>query len=92
MNEVVPSIGSLESIGGLIAPGPESLKDLLIKRQSDIRNVQRDRIDQIHALCHEFMRDMDRAILIHEQIALLEGRDITEVNGALWPVRTKAVS
>ena len=67
----------------------KNLKSHLIQRQASIRDKQRDRIDQIHALCHEFMRDMDRAILIHEQIALLEGRNPKEVNSALWPVRTK---
>ena len=67
----------------------ERIKDFLVQQQAKIRDKQRDRIDQIHALCHEFMRDMDRAILIHEQIALLEGRDPREVNTALWPVRTQ---
>ena len=60
----------------------------LIRQQAAIREQQRDRIDQIHALCHEFIRDMDRAVLIHETLAVLEGRDPTEVNQALWPVRT----
>ena len=64
-------------------------KQRLIQQQAKIRDQQRDRIDHIHALCHEFMRDMDRAILIHEAIAVLEGRDPAEVNGALWPVRSK---
>ena len=67
----------------------KSAKDRLIKQQAAIRNRQRDRIDQIHALTHEFMRDMDRAVLIHETLAILEGRDPNEVNGALWPVRSK---
>ena len=60
----------------------------LISRQAKIRDNQRRRIDEIHALLHEFMRDMDRAILIHEQMALLDGRDPKEVASALWPVRT----
>ena len=65
------------------------LKGHLIKRQASIRDKQKDRIDEIHGILHEFMRDMDRAVLIHEQLALLEGRDPKEVNGILWPVRTK---
>lgn len=65
------------------------VKDHLVKRQAAIRDKQRERIDQIHSLCHDFMRDMDRAILIHEQIALLEGRDPSEVNKALWKVLSK---
>lgn len=64
----------------------------LIVKQAAIRDHQRDRIDQIHALCHEFMRDMDRAILIHETLAILEGRDPKAVNSALWPVRSKPLS
>lgn len=60
----------------------------LDERQAEIRTRQRDRLDQIHALCHEFMRDFDRAVLIHEVKAVLEGRDPTAVNSALWPVRT----
>ena len=67
----------------------KKLRTMLVDKQAKIRDQQRDRIDQIHSLCHEFMRDMDRAILIHEQIALLDGRDIKDVNAALWPVRTK---
>ena len=65
------------------------LRTLLVKSQADIRDRQRDRIDHLHAILHEFMRDMDRAILIHEQIARLDGRPVEDVNGALWPVRTK---
>ena len=68
----------------------KTIKTRLIRQQAAIRDRQRDRIDQMHALMHEFMRDMDRAVLIHEAIATLEGRDPSEVNGALWPVRTKA--
>ena len=64
-------------------------KDRLHKQQAVIRDKQRGRIDEIHALCHEFMRDMDRAILIHETLAVLDGRDPNSVNQALWPVRTK---
>lgn len=67
----------------------DAAKVRLHRQQATIRDSQRDRIDQIHALCHEFMRDMDRAVLIHEALAVLEGRDPTEVNRALWPVRTK---
>ncbi len=67
----------------------KKLRSYLVKSQASIRDKQRDRIDQIHSLCHEFMRDMDRAILIHEQIAQLDGRPATDVNGALWEVRTK---
>ena len=64
-------------------------KKRLIIQQATIRDRQRDRIDQIHALCHEFMRDMDRAVLIHEAIAVLEGRNPKDVNRALWPVRSQ---
>jgi len=67
---------------------PDPVRQRLVTSQALIRDHQRDRIDQMHALLHEFMRDMDRAILIHEQLALLEGRDPAEVNAALWPVRT----
>ena len=67
----------------------KKLMDRLVQDQARIRDQQRDRINQIHALYHEFMRDMDRAILIHKQIALLNGRDPKEVNSALWSVRTK---
>jgi len=66
-----------------------SAKTRLIRQQAAIRDRQRDRIDQMHALMHEFMRDMDRAVLIHEAIATLEGRDPDEVNRALWAVRTR---
>ena len=66
-----------------------SAKTRLIRQQAAIRDRQRDRIDQIHALTHEFMRDMDRAVLIHEALAILDGRDPAEVNRALWPVRSK---
>lgn len=65
------------------------LKTMLVKRQAAIRDKQKDRIDQVHAILHEFMRDYDRAVLIHEQMALLDGRDPKEVNATLWPVRTK---
>lgn len=67
----------------------KKLRTLLVKEQATIRDKQRDRIDSMHALMHEFMRDMDRAVLIHEQIARLDGRPVKDVNGALWPVRTK---
>lgn len=67
----------------------DKLKRHLIARQARIRDKQRERIDEIHATLHEFMRDMDRAILIHEQLALLEGRDPKDVTSALWPVRSK---
>ena len=60
----------------------------LITQQAAIRDRQRDRIDHMHALMHEFMRDMDRAVLIHEALAIMEGRDPTDVNRALWPVRS----
>ena len=63
-------------------------KKRLHGQQAAIRNIQRDRIDHIHALCHEFMRDMDRAVLIHETLATLDGRNPKDVNQALWPVRT----
>lgn len=67
----------------------KKLRSHLIRRQAGIRDKQKERIDEIHGILHEFMRDMDRAVLIHEQLALLEGRDPNEVNGILWPVRTK---
>ena len=67
----------------------DAARKRLSLEQAKIRDQQRDRIDQIHALCHEFMRDMDRAVLIHEANAILEGNDPTEVSRALWPVRTK---
>ena len=67
----------------------KKLRTHLVTQQAKIRDAQRDRIDLMHSLMHEFMRDMDRAVLIHEQIALLDGRDPKDVNGALWPVRTK---
>lgn len=63
------------------------IKDRLVRQQAAIRDKQRVRIDEMHALLHDFMRDMDRAILIHEQLALLEGRDPAEVNSALGQVR-----
>ena len=66
-----------------------NLRSLLIKKQAAIRDRQKDRIDQVHAILHEFMRDYDRAVLIHEQLAELDGRDPKEVNATLWPVRTK---
>ena len=95
-------------------------KDELVREQASIREIQRDRIDRVHATCHEverdfyratlrgqeidpklslnmqeihklthaFMRGMDEAILIHEAIAKLEGRDPKEVTSALWSVRS----
>lgn len=95
-------------------------KDDLIAKQAEIRDEQRRRIDEIHAILHEVQRDgyraglsekswpyelhqylsklhklahdfmwgMDYAILIHERIAILEGRDPKDVSRALWPVRT----
>ena len=68
------------------------VKMRLVRQQAAIREQQRDRIDHMHALMHEFMRDMDRAVLIHEQLAGLEGRDPKEVNSALWPVRTRSAT
>lgn len=65
------------------------LRTMLVRKQAAIRDKQKDRIDQVHAIIHEFMRDMDRAVLIHEQMAELDGRDPKEVNRILWPVRTK---
>lgn len=45
-------------------------------------------LERIHELVHLFMRGMDKAILIHRRIAELEGRDPSEVDSALWPVRS----
>lgn len=67
----------------------ESARKRLITEQAKIRDRQRDRMDEVHACLHEFMRDYDRAVLIHEQLAILEGRNPTDVNRSLWPVRTK---
>jgi len=93
----------------------------LIKKQAIIRDVQRGRIDEIHALCHEYLRNsmrlkngqeiaqldqdelietvhslsqafmwgMDEAVIIHESIAIKEGRDPKQVNQALWPVKSR---
>lgn len=68
-----------------------NLKSLHIK-QAAIRDRQRVRFDQIHELIHEIMRDFDRAVLIHEVLAELEGRDPKEVSRALLPVRTVSKS
>ena len=67
----------------------ESARKRLITEQAKIRDRQRDRMDEVHSLLHEFMRDYDRAVLIHEQLAILEGRNPADVNRSLWPVRTK---
>ena len=96
-------------------------KKQLIKRQALIRDVQRNRIDEIHGITHEYLRNtlrkrhgqqidqrgqddlvetihalaqafmwgMDEAVIIHESIALSEGRDPNEVNKCLWPVRSQ---
>lgn len=64
-----------------------NLKALHLK-QAAIRDRQRQRFDQIHELIHEIMRDFDRAVLIHEVLAEIEGRDPQEVTKALLPVRT----
>lgn len=64
-----------------------NLKTLHLK-QAAIRDRQRERFDRIHELIHEIMRDFDRAVLIHEVLAELEGRNPAEVTKALLPVRT----
>lgn len=66
----------------------KQLQQRLHTLQAAIRDRQRARMDEMHALCHEFMRDFDRAVLIHEQLALLEGRDPKRAANSLWPVRT----
>ena len=64
-----------------------NLKALHLK-QAAIRDRQRARFDQLHEILHEIMRDFDRAALIHEVLAELEGRDPKAVTKALLPVRT----
>ena len=44
-------------------------------------------LEIINNLEHEFMRDMDKAVLIHERIAEIDGRDPSELTNALWNVR-----
>ena len=66
----------------------EKVKSRLHTEQAKIRDRQRFLIDRMHGDNHEFMRNMDRAVLIHEALAILEGRNPTSVNRALWEVRT----
>ena len=63
-----------------------NLKSLHLK-QAAIRDRQRKRFDQMHEILHEIMRDFDRAVLIHEVLAELEGRNVKQVTRALLPVR-----
>lgn len=65
----------------------QNLKALHLK-QAAIRDRQRKRFDQIHEILHEIMRDFDRAVLIHEVLAEIEGRNVREVTKSLLPVRT----
>lgn len=67
-------------------PSRRNLRALHLK-QAAIRDRQRRRFDEMHATLHEVMRDFDRAILIHEVLAEVEGRDPAEVTRALLPVR-----
>lgn len=46
-------------------------------------------VRELHLTLHEFMTDMDHAVLIHAQIARLEGRNPNEVSGILWPVQNQ---
>src|SRR3990167_11257105 len=57
--------------GNVMTP---NLKALHLK-QAVLRDRQRARFDELHAILHEVMRDFDRAILIHEVLAEVEGRD-----------------
>lgn len=50
-----------------------------------------DRISKIHQELHEFMHGFDRAIMIHEAIAKLNGDDPTLVTRALLKVRTEGI-
>lgn len=53
------------------------------------RRKQNAEVKRIHELIHEFMRDFDHAVLIHERMAELNGEDPSEITRALWPVRTE---
>lgn len=50
---------------------------------TDMTIPKDDVIDEIHEIVHAFLRDFDRAVLIHKVLAQLEGRDPDTVSGAL---------
>ena len=56
--------------------------------RDDIMVRLEERLRQSNKLEHEFMWNMDKAVLIHERIAEIDGRDPSELTGALWEVRT----
>ena len=49
---------------------------------------QDELLEKMHKLCHEFMWDFDRAVMIHERIAILQDKSPENLTKALWPVRT----
>lgn len=53
------------------------------------KHLQDSLVRHMHDLTQQFMWGMDEAVIIHETIAKMEGRDPKEVNSALWSVRCK---
>ena len=65
----------------------EEARHHLHRKLVEIRDRQKARFEEAHAIDHEIMRDFDRAVIIHDVLALLEGRDPKEAAQALWGLR-----
>ena len=57
--------------------------------EEDARCRRQAALEEMNRQLHNFMRDYDNAVMIHEATALLRGEDPSGVAGTLWPVRTE---